>query len=122
MSADFRAFTRLAFACFAFILAAPAAALLPIQMWQTASGARVYFVESRVLPILDISVDFPAPFGPIKPTISPLPTSKVTSFRATMPPKRLVIASTERTGSFMLFGILYHDIQPFQAGNVKILV
>lgn len=35
-------------------------AALTIQHWQTAQGARVYFVESHELPILDISVDFPA--------------------------------------------------------------
>ncbi len=39
---------------------APARAILPIQHWQTANGARVYFVESRGLPVLDISVEFPA--------------------------------------------------------------
>ncbi len=35
-------------------------ATLPIQNWQTSSGAQVYYVESRDLPILDISVDFKA--------------------------------------------------------------
>ena len=40
--------------------AAPAHALLPIQHWQTRTGANVYFVENRDLPMLDISVDFPA--------------------------------------------------------------
>lgn len=40
--------------------ASPALAALSIQHWQTASGARVYFVESRNLPILDLSVEFPA--------------------------------------------------------------
>ncbi|SEP40624.1 pitrilysin family protein [Nitrosovibrio sp. Nv6] len=35
-------------------------ATLPIQHWQASSGARVYFVESRELPILDVSVDFSA--------------------------------------------------------------
>ena len=35
-------------------------AALPIQHWQASSGAQVYFVESRGLPILDISVDFRA--------------------------------------------------------------
>ena len=39
--------------------ACPAHALLPIQHWQTTSGARVYFVENRDLPMLDVSVDFP---------------------------------------------------------------
>ena len=33
-------------------------ATLPIQHWQAASGARVYFIESRDLPILDVSVDY----------------------------------------------------------------
>jgi zinc protease len=33
---------------------------LPIQHWQSASGARVYFVENHDLPILDLSVTFPA--------------------------------------------------------------
>ncbi len=35
-------------------------AALAIQHWQTPEGARVYFVESHELPMLDISVDFPA--------------------------------------------------------------
>ncbi|HYP68545.1 MAG TPA: pitrilysin family protein [Thiobacillaceae bacterium] len=35
-------------------------AALPIQHWTTAEGARVYFVESHNLPMLDVSVDFPA--------------------------------------------------------------
>jgi zinc protease len=43
--------------------AAPAHALLPIQHWQTQHGARVYFVESRGLPMLDVSIDFPAGSG-----------------------------------------------------------
>jgi len=41
----------------------PAQAILPIQHWQTAGGARVYFVENRDLPILDVSVEFPAGAG-----------------------------------------------------------
>lgn len=35
-------------------------ATLPIQHWLTSSGVRVYFVENRELPILDISIDFGA--------------------------------------------------------------
>ncbi|MBP6368054.1 MAG: insulinase family protein [Nitrosomonas sp.] len=35
-------------------------ASLPIQYWQTSAGARVYFVESHDLPMLDISVEFAA--------------------------------------------------------------
>ncbi|MEO7464214.1 MAG: pitrilysin family protein [Nitrosospira sp.] len=37
-----------------------ALAALPIQHWQSPSGAKVLFIESRDLPILDISVDFSA--------------------------------------------------------------
>ena len=44
----------------ALALAGPAAAILPIQHWQTAAGARVYFVENHELPMLDLSVEFPA--------------------------------------------------------------
>ncbi len=40
--------------------ALPARAILPIQHWQTPSGARVYFVENRDLPMLDVSLEFPA--------------------------------------------------------------
>jgi len=41
-------------------LTGPASAILPIQHWETAGGARVYFVENHDLPILDLSVEFPA--------------------------------------------------------------
>ena len=44
----------------ALFMAGAADAALPIQHWQTANGARVYFVESRGLPLLDISVEFDA--------------------------------------------------------------
>jgi len=40
--------------------AGPVQAMLPIQQWQTASGARVLFVETHDLPMLDVAVDFPA--------------------------------------------------------------
>ncbi|MCE5181250.1 MAG: insulinase family protein [Betaproteobacteria bacterium] len=43
------------------LLAATAAnAALPIQHWQMENGARVYFVENHDLPLLDVSVEFPA--------------------------------------------------------------
>ena len=45
------------------VLAHAAHALLPIQHWETKQGARVYFVENRDLPMLDVSVDFPAGSG-----------------------------------------------------------
>lgn len=44
----------------ALLLALPAWAGLQIQHWTTAGGARVYFVENRDLPMLDVSVTFAA--------------------------------------------------------------
>jgi len=52
------------------IAAVPAQAILPIQHWQTAGGARVYFVENHDLPMLDISVEFPAGAGHDQPAKS----------------------------------------------------
>jgi zinc protease len=43
-----------------FLCAVAAHAGLPIQHWQSASGAQVYFVENHDLPILDLSVGFAA--------------------------------------------------------------
>ncbi len=45
------------------VLAQAAHAILPIQHWETTRGARVYFVQNHDLPILDVSVDFPAGAG-----------------------------------------------------------
>lgn len=45
------------------ITATVAGATLPIQQWKTANGARVLFVETHDLPMLDVSVDFPAGYG-----------------------------------------------------------
>jgi zinc protease len=42
------------------VTASPALALPSIETWTTPAGARVYFVENHDLPILDVSVDFPA--------------------------------------------------------------
>ena len=44
-------------------------------------------------------VDLPAPFGPIRPTISPARTSKLTSLTATRPPNSLRTACTSSTTS-----------------------
>ena len=41
-------------------LAPQAFAILPIEQWQSPSGAKVLFVANRDLPMLDVSVDFPA--------------------------------------------------------------
>lgn len=52
-------------ACAVVLLCAAqqALAILPIEQWQTSSGAKVYFVANRDLPMLDVSVDFPAGSG-----------------------------------------------------------
>lgn len=48
----------------AFGLCASQAGALPvIQHWQSPSGAQVYFVEDHTLPMLDVSVNFPAGSG-----------------------------------------------------------
>lgn len=52
--------TRSLLILFLGISAPWASATLPIQQWQAATGAQVYFVESHDLPILDVSVDFGA--------------------------------------------------------------
>ncbi len=38
----------------------PASAAMPIQQWMTANGAKVLFVETHAIPVLDISVEFDA--------------------------------------------------------------
>ena len=35
-------------------------ALLPIQHWTEPSGAKVYLVESPVIPMVDVQIDFDA--------------------------------------------------------------
>lgn len=42
------------------LVAISASAAVKIQHWQTSSGSQVYFVENHDLPILDMSVNFPA--------------------------------------------------------------
>ena len=54
-----RLFRRVA-ACASLALTLPAWAGLPIQSWTAKTGARVLFVESRSIPMLDIAVDFDA--------------------------------------------------------------
>lgn len=51
---------RFFLACMLALFSLAAQAGLPIQHWQSASGAQVYFVENHDLPILDISVNFAA--------------------------------------------------------------
>ena len=52
--------TKIIVAVAAFFLSASAWATPKIQHWQTAQGARVYFVENRDLPMLDVSIGFAA--------------------------------------------------------------
>lgn len=47
-------------AAFALLTTQAALAGVKIEHWVSPAGARVYFVESRVLPILDVQVDFAA--------------------------------------------------------------
>jgi len=60
MTKNGRNLIRLASAAALWLSACAAQAALPIQHWTTSSGARVYFVESRSIPMLDINVDFDA--------------------------------------------------------------
>jgi zinc protease len=54
---------RPALAAALLCVAQQALAILPIEQWQTSSGAKVLFVANRGLPMLDVSVDFPAGSG-----------------------------------------------------------
>lgn len=51
---------RLVVGLFLLVANIQAYAGLPIQHWTTPGGARVYFVEARSLPMLDVSVEFSA--------------------------------------------------------------
>ncbi len=52
--------TRILFAIVALASSLAAQAGVKIEHWVAPSGARVYFVETHVLPILDVEVDFSA--------------------------------------------------------------
>jgi zinc protease len=65
-----RVYLRLSAVAVLLFAAVPARAILPIQHWQAASGARVYFVENHDLPMLDVSVEFPAGAGYDQPAKS----------------------------------------------------
>jgi zinc protease len=51
---------KLLTALFAVLVVHSAQAGVKIEHWVSPAGARVYFVESRVLPMLDVQVDFAA--------------------------------------------------------------
>lgn len=44
----------------AIFSSSPAWALLPIQHWTEANGAKIYLVESPVIPMVDVQIDFDA--------------------------------------------------------------
>ena len=50
-----------------FAIPRPSRAALDIETWTTENGARVLFLESRTLPILDVSIEFPAGSGRDEP-------------------------------------------------------
>jgi zinc protease len=52
--------TKIALGALLAVVGATAVAAPAIEHWVAPSGARVYFVESRALPMLDVQVDFPA--------------------------------------------------------------
>ena len=45
---------------FALLGLADLASAIPVQHWQLPNGAQVYFIEDHDLPMIDVSVDFPA--------------------------------------------------------------
>ncbi|VTU29025.1 Peptidase M16 inactive domain protein [Variovorax sp. SRS16] len=51
---------RVAFAGAAAVLGAGAQAAIPIQHWTLPNGAKIYLAATRVLPIVDVEVDFDA--------------------------------------------------------------
>lgn len=51
---------RAALGMLALLFALPATAMAPIEHWQTANGARVYFVPAPELPMVDVQVVFNA--------------------------------------------------------------
>ncbi|MGB7816766.1 MAG: pitrilysin family protein [Methylotenera sp.] len=53
-------FFKSVFALFIFALSFTVNAAVKINHWQTSAGSEVYFVENHDLPIIDISVNFPA--------------------------------------------------------------
>ena len=55
--------TNIILATAALVLSMPALATPKIEHWQTAQGARVYFVENHDLPMLDVAVGFGAGSG-----------------------------------------------------------
>ena len=60
MTNNLRLFVNHAMTLLLMLAAQSAYAILPIEHWQTTAGAKVYFVANRSLPMIDVSVEFPA--------------------------------------------------------------
>lgn len=66
----------------ASLLAGVAQAAVKIEHWQTSAGTHVYFVENHDLPILDLSVNFPA--GSARDTAAKSGLAGVTRYMMTL--------------------------------------
>ncbi|HUU71061.1 MAG TPA: pitrilysin family protein [Burkholderiales bacterium] len=64
-----------------FALSLPALAALEIESWTTENGARVLYLESRVLPIVDVSIEFPAGSSRDQPGMSGLASMTLAMMR-----------------------------------------
>lgn len=59
-----------------------AQAAMPIQHWQTSQGSRVYFIENHDLPMVDLSVSFPA--GSARDTVAQSGLAGLTRYMMTL--------------------------------------
>ena len=74
-------------------VASPARAARPLVCWfEDCCKDSVPLVGGRSVTIMRISVDFPAPFGPSRPKISPSLTSKLMPLTAVKSPNFLTIS------------------------------
>ncbi len=70
------------FFIFSSLIALTSHAAVDIKHWQTSQGAQVYYVENHDLPMLDISVNFPA--GSARDTAEKSGLAAVTSYMLSM--------------------------------------
>ncbi len=81
-----------------------ALATLPIQHWVQPSGARIYFVESSAIPIVDVQIDFDAgtrrdPAG--KPTLASLTADMMETGVVARDPQRVTPGTVTRYDAAM---------------------
>src|SRR5689334_832590 len=67
------------------------------------------------------AVVFPAPFGPIRPAISPSPTSSDKPSSARMPPKRRSTSTSSRSGMAHLYAAHTTDLHPIESVGSPLL-